>query len=171
MRSILCLPVAVFFFFSHVQAQDPNYNGPAKVAVNSFYKMAADAQKAIEAGKTNGHFYVAGTKIKSMESSLKKIKEKDPGYSKLAEMEETYNRLKKEAETGQAEAESRVAAGRQDLHDKIKHENLLQTVLDGTQMQVGTNNLPYVDKAMADYKTAAEEALNLDLSKYTEKLA
>jgi hypothetical protein len=151
-------------------AQDANYNGPAKGMVANFYKQEADIKEAIENGKRYGQFNSAEGRLKTMETNIKKIKEKDPSYAKLAQMEETYNQLKKEVEAAKAEADNKVATGRKDAANKTTNESLLKTVIDGTQMEVGHNNLPYIDKAMADYQAKSDEVLKLDLTKLKVKL-
>lgn len=159
-----------FSFVLQIMAQDPGYDGPAKAPVAAFYKQAEDVRKAIENGKKYGQFNAAEGKVNAMEANLKKAKEKDPGYSQLSQMEATLNSLKKEVETYKAAAANKIASGRQEASDKTKSESLLQTVIDGTQMEVGSNNLPYMDKAMADFKANADQVLKLDLLKYKVKL-
>jgi hypothetical protein len=149
---------------------DAGYNGPAKSMVTSFYKQAEGVKEAIENGKKYGAFNTAIGKLGMMESNLKKIKEKDPNYSNIAKLEEIYNNLKSETESNQKLANDKVASGRDEAANKTKNERLLETVIDGTGMQVGSNNLPFMDQAMKDFKAKADEVLKLDLSKYKIKL-
>lgn len=153
-----------------IATNDDTYNGPAKSMVASFYRQVDEVKKAIENGKKVSSYYSATSKLKMMETNMRKIKEKDPGYSNIAQFEQIYDSFKKEVEGYEKDLADNQAAKEKEFKDKITNENLLQTVIDGTQMQVGHNNLPFVDKAMADYKAKADEVLKLDLLKYKVKL-
>lgn len=161
-RSVLF--IALILFSNFINAQDADYSGPAKLHVKSFW----DGVKKLQEGK--------GYSADNLEKQLKYTKEKDPAYNTAA-MEAEFKIWKEKAvgtKTQRQLAEEKVEATKQKTIEegmsKMKNENLLQTVIDGTGMQVGNNNLPYMDKAMADYKVNVEAVLQLDLSKYKTKL-
>lgn len=79
----LTVPVLLFAISSF--GQDPNYKGPGKVEVQSFWRQA----EVFRSGKGSE------TTLSNMKRSLENLKQKDPSYS-IGGMEEEFNKWKAE---------------------------------------------------------------------------
>lgn len=152
-------------FVTAVVAQDPNYNGPAKMKVKSFWEQVEKLKVAKELTPTstqNMERFLKMTKemdpsynTSSMESELKIWKDKCPAKSKLELAQEAqYEKQKKEMADGM---------------NKFKEEQQLSEAIEGTNMQIGYGDVN-VEKKMDAYRVLSEKVLTFDLTKHTEKL-
>lgn len=153
------------FILINSSAQDPSYTGAAKIYVKSFWNNVNNLKE----GK--------GGSVQNLERQLATTKEKDPAYNttameaELKVWKEKHEQAEAEKKAGEQKKKDQHQAQQDGAWQKINDEKLLQTVLDGTVMQVGHNNLPYVKQAMEDYKKQADAVLMMDLAKYSAKIA
>ncbi len=146
-KTIFFISLFMITFFAN--AQDPNYDGPAKSQVEAFWK---NAKPSPSTGKVELY------QIKEMDYLFKKIKDKDPAY----------NTSQMEAELKKADPNWKPQAGGIGNNDAKKNatkvDGLLRYLFVDANLQVGSNTLERVKEQMDLYKNKTNEVLALDLT-------
>lgn len=137
----------------NLSAQDPNYKGPAKMDVSTFWRQA----EIVKNGKATS------STLSNLEKAMANIKQKDPSYN-TSSMDEIINTCKdkvskdKEVEAGKKEQHlANMDASRNETQNKLKIKKMFDDVFD-----IGSFSFSDLDKAQAEndaYKKEADDLL------------
>lgn len=143
----LILSAAMLLFTIAVNAQDPNYKGPARMEVQAFWRQA----DMFKTGKGTE------TTIGNMQRSLDGVKQKDPSYS-TAVMEDEFKKRKDEVEKKLANEETKFTEKANALEAKNeKTRQITQMFNDVTRcVQIP---IPREEKEIADFKNRVKSIL------------
>jgi hypothetical protein len=137
----------------NLSAQDPNYKGPAKMDVNTFWRQA----EIVKNGKATS------STLSNLEKAMANIKQKDPSYS-TSSMDEIIQTCKekvskdKAAESGKKEQHlANMDASRNETQNKIKIKKMFDDVFN-----IGAFSFPDLEKAQQEndaYKKEVDDLL------------
>ena len=137
----------------NLSAQDPNYKGPAKMDVSTFWRQA----EIVKNGKATS------STLSNLEKAIANIKQKDPAYntSSMEEIIETCKeKVNKDKDAEVAKKEKHLAnmeASTSTTQNKLKIKKMFDGVFD-----IGSFSFPDLDKAQAEndaYKKEADDLL------------
>lgn len=158
---LLCVSVS---FYSHSQPGD--YNGPAKISVNTFWTQSVSMRSSIE----KGFLVSARGKVGILERAIATTKTKDPSYSTNS-METELTTLKELCTSKDKELKDVAADKKEKQQNKIKVDELLRSLFGGqVVMQVDDAGLKTIQQRIDDYNKKADELLAMDLSESEEDL-
>lgn len=157
MKTVLLSILSVFFVLC-VKAQPDDYNGPAKIAVSSFWEKAANLEKSIATGGTN----VDRSVMKELAGELITARQQDRNYNtdamaaKIKSLNQSLDKLKDE-KTAAPDIKITNEAGQDKLKSKI--EALLASLFDAS---IGDHKPDNIISKTTAYKKNTEELLSLD---------
>jgi hypothetical protein len=149
---------------STVMAQDPNYSGPAKNVVQSFWDEAAKLQESITAGRSN----MDKAKIASLARKIQEIKAKDAAYN-TGEMETKFKKLSEELVT----VKPKTGLTIQDRHDMAMKSQQVAKILNSLfhiSTQVDNRRLKTIKQEIEEYKRKTDEVLTMDTTNNKSEL-
>lgn len=162
-------PICLFLFFlfinqSYSAAQDPGYNGPAKITIQSFWDGASKLEKSISQGGSS----LDADRLAGLRRKIDEVKKKDIGYSTAA-MEQKLTSLSAGLGANQAAASKAIQDQRDRRAGSRKASELMGSLLD-ISVEVGRARLKTVNQEIADYKLRMAELLTLDRQGYASDL-
>lgn len=138
-------------------AQDQNYDGPAKAEVKSFWDEAAKLEQAIAAGTK-----ADGAKVIGLTRKIQDIKAKDAAYNTAA-MEAKYKKLSE----GLVSVKEKPRLTTQDRHEmalKTMQVTKILNALFHISTQVDNRRLNTIKQEIEDYEKNTELVLTMDTS-------
>ena len=153
----------LIFFSLIANAQDPDYSGPAKMIVQSFWDEAVKLDQSIAEGVKPD-----GSKIIDLARKIQDIKVKDAAYNTAA-MEAKYKKLSERLATVKPKGGLTI----QDRHDRAMQSQQVAKILNSLfhiSTQVDNRRLKTIKQEIEDYKTKVEEVLVMDTTNNKSEL-
>jgi hypothetical protein len=158
MKQLTLILVSSFIFLLNAKAQDPNYDGPAKITVKAFWENAAKLEASITAGGSS----MDGAKLSVLQNKINDTKRKDAAYNTSA-MEAKVTTLFKGIEflRGKAEADKKARDGKTFNSQEVA--KILYSLFH-ISTQVDNGRLKTIKQEIEGYKKRTADVLTMDTS-------
>lgn len=151
----ISLALSCMIFMQYVHAQDPNYAGPAKTQVKSFWGKI----ELMKQGKSINSYFTGATNL------LKSVKEKDPSYNTSlmeAELKIWQDKVTKQEAEAQKEKDQKKEADEKGEEERNYYAGFWQKLIgvysSGYDIEPGITGKAYYDRVK-----------NLNMAEYNEK--